>query len=239
MPRPEWDGDAMKLAIAFFPLAGAIVGGIVWAWQIVCRYFQVSAVLFAAIAVVLPILVTGGIHMDGYCDTSDALASWRGKERGLEILKDPHVGAFALIRFGVYLLVNFALLHELFSQNLDTGIGVLYFLSRCFAAWSAITMPGARKSGVLASFTEQLDRRAAGIIAASFTALGAAGWIWLTFPAGLAGLTLCLLVTLWYRAMTAKRFGGVTGDTTGYYLQILELALLAGLLIGGILAKWQ
>ena len=171
--------------------------------------------------------------MDGYCDTIDALASWQEKERRLEILKDPHVGAFALICFGMYFLVSFALLYELFLRGYDTGIGFLYVLSRCFASWSAMTMPNARKDGMLAAFTKKADRRAAGAILALLTALGAAGWIWFTFPYGLVGLRFVCRSCFWYHGMAEKCFGGVTGDTTGYYLQTIELTLVAGLLLGG------
>ena len=238
-PQAKWDDEAMKFAIAFLPLVGAVMGGMIWIWQTLCRYFKLSSVLFAAITVALPIWVTGGIHMDGYCDTLDALASWRDKERRLEILKDPKVGAFAVIRFGVYVLVSFALLYELAESGYDAGIGFTFILSRCFAAWSAITMAKAKKNGMLAAFTEKTDRKKAGITLALLTALGAVGWAYFTFPYGLFGIAFCLPVTLWYRGMAKKHFGGVTGDTTGYYLQTVELTLLAGLLIGGVVLTWR
>jgi adenosylcobinamide-GDP ribazoletransferase len=238
VPGVKWDDDAMKFAIAFLPLVGAVIGGAVWVWRFLCGCFGFGAVLFAAVATALPIFITGGIHMDGYCDTSDALASRREKERKLEILKDPHAGAFAVIRSGVYLLICFALLHELFLRGLDTGIAFLYVLSRCFAVWSAMTMPNARKGGMLAAFTERTDRHSAYISLGVLTALGVAGWLWFTFPQGLAGLALCLPLTAWYRAAARKHFGGATGDTTGFYLQNTELTLLAGLLAGGVALPW-
>lgn len=40
----------------------------------------------------LPLIVSGGIHLDGLVDTADALYSRRETEKKLEILKDPHVG---------------------------------------------------------------------------------------------------------------------------------------------------
>lgn len=238
MPQVKWDDDAMKLAIAFLPLVGAVVGGALWGWQILCRFLGISAVLFAAVAAALPILVTGGIHMDGYCDVSDAIASWSGRERRLEILKDPHVGAFALIRFTIYVLIVFALLYELYTRGYDGGIGFGYAVSRCLAVWSAMSMPNARGDGMLAAFTDNADRRAAGVIILILSGISAVCWVNFTYPYGIAGIVLCLPVTLWYRGMVMKRFGGVTGDTTGFYLQILEIFLLIGLLTGGIITEW-
>jgi len=236
MPRVKWDEDAMKLSIAFLPLVGVVIGCAVWVLQILCHVLGFSAIFFAALAVVIPIFITGGIHMDGYCDTSDALASWQGKERRLEILKDPRVGAFALIRFVVYILVCFALFYELYTRGMAAGMGWLYPISRCFAAWSAMTMPNARKDGMLAAFAGKTDHHKAAVTLALLSVLAMVGWI--GFASGLVGLVLCLPVTFWYRRMAMKYFGGVTGDTTGYYLQLLELTLIAGLLIGGVIAAW-
>ena len=56
-------------------------------------------------AAALPLLVTGGIHADGFCDTVDALSSHAEREKMLEILKDSHCGAFAVIFFGLWLVL--------------------------------------------------------------------------------------------------------------------------------------
>lgn len=236
MPKVKWDDDAMKLGIAFLPIVGIAIGGMVWLWQIFCLGFEIGAVLFAAVTAVLPILITGGIHMDGYCDTSDALASWQDKERRLEILKDPHTGAFAVIRFGVYLLMSFALLCELYGRGVfGVGIGFVYIISRCFASWSALYVPNARKSGMLAAFTKEVDRKKAVVILTALSLASIVGWLVFSFPQGIVGIVLCLPVTLWYNGMAKKYFGGATGDTTGFFLQTTELTLLAGLLIGSVL----
>jgi adenosylcobinamide-GDP ribazoletransferase len=234
MPRVALDDKAMRLSIAFLPLAGVLIGGAAWGWRILCRILGFSPVLFAAVAALLPVLITGGIHMDGYCDTVDALAAQKDKARALEILKDPHTGAFAAIWLGAYLLACFAALHELFLRGYDAGLGFAYILSRCFAAMNAIAMPNARKDGLLAAFTQKADCRAAAVILTLFAALGSAGLIWASTWRGLVGLAFCAVVTAWYRRLAKKRFGGATGDTTGYHLQITEQALLMGLLIGGV-----
>lgn len=237
-PRVKWDGEAMKISIAFLPWVGAVIGLAVWGWQLICRYFGVGQSLFAAGAAALPVFLTGGIHLDGYCDTSDALSSWQDKARRLEILKDPHVGAFAVIRVCLYLLLEFALLAELYARSLDTGFGWVFIISRCFAASGAMFFKKARADGMLSDFTRHTDRPLAGILLAFFSVASMAGLARSAFPQCLAGLALCVPVTLGYRKMAAKYFGGITGDTTGFFLQKIELTLLAGFLIGGVGAEW-
>ena len=81
--------------------------------------------LQAAVAVLIPVLVTGGIHLDGFLDTSDAL-SWQVTERRFEILKDPHTGAFVIIACCSYFLAAFGIWTE--AKSLDIGIlGIILF----------------------------------------------------------------------------------------------------------------
>ena len=51
---------------------------------------------------IIPILITGGFHIDGFMDTQDAINSYKPREKKLEILKDPHIGAFAVISLLAY-----------------------------------------------------------------------------------------------------------------------------------------
>ena len=79
------------------------------AWGHVANLLGVPATIVAAVLVALPVAVTGGIHLDGLCDTSDALASWAPRERKLEIMHDPRAGAFGVIGVVVYLILQFSL----------------------------------------------------------------------------------------------------------------------------------
>lgn len=234
MPQIKWGDDMDKPAIAFLPLVGAVIGGAVYAWSVLCSILKIGPVLFSAVAVVLPVLISGGIHLDGYCDTSDAAASWQSSERKLDIMKDPHIGAFALIRILTYLLLYFGIVHELCLRGCTEAMFFVYGLSRCLAVWNALTIPNARKEGMLYAFTSKADVYAVKFILTIFTAVFVAGMLLASLPAGVVAVILCIPVTIWYRIMVKKNFGGATGDTTGYYLQIAELALLIGILTGEI-----
>lgn len=75
-----------------------------------CRSEALWKSAFTAVLILIPVLITGGIHLDGLLDTADALSSYKTKEEKLEILKDSHAGAFAIIigicwfvlDFGIY-----------------------------------------------------------------------------------------------------------------------------------------
>ncbi len=113
MPRVAWERRNLELAPAFLPLVGAVIAGgeflLFWGGGLL----GLPAVVLALLAAALPILVTGGIHLDGFLDTKDALHSYKSREEKLEILKDSHVGAFAVIRLALYLLVFIAAAVEL------------------------------------------------------------------------------------------------------------------------------
>ena len=106
MPRVDWEKKALSWALCWFPLVGLAVGAVLWLWLALAGWLGFGAVFTAALALLLPIALSGGIHLDGFCDTCDALSSHQSRERKLEILKDSHTGAFAIICCGLYLLVR-------------------------------------------------------------------------------------------------------------------------------------
>ena len=90
--------------MCFFPLIGAIIGGLSWMWGYWGIRLVNSRTFYAVALLLIPVMVTGGIHLDGLLDTSDALHSYQSRERKLEILKDSHAGAFAILTAVVYFL---------------------------------------------------------------------------------------------------------------------------------------
>ena len=108
VPQAEWNERNMRYAFCFFPLVGALIGGIGYGLYYLFDFLAFPPLLVAACVTVLPVLVTGGIHLDGFCDTVDAVSSRQPRERKLEILKDSHAGAFAIIWCVVYFVAYFA-----------------------------------------------------------------------------------------------------------------------------------
>lgn len=223
MPQVDWDGKNMKYAICFFPLVGAVVGALLLAWVWLCGALALNPLLRGAGCAVLPLLVTGGIHMDGFCDTADALASHQSRERKLEILKDSHTGAFAVIFCGAYLLLSFGALTQPEGWRAWGIVALGFVLSRALSGLALANLRGARPSGMLQAFADASHRGAVTAAMAAYISLAAAGMLLLSPIAGGAALLAAALCLLYYRRMAYRQFGGITGDLAGFFLQLCEL----------------
>lgn len=135
-PQFEWNSRNMRYMMCALPLIGVVCGGGWWIWSAVCGYFPVPALLRGAVLCLIPVLVTGGIHLDGYADTCDALASHAEPAKKQEILKDPRCGAFAVIRLCSYFVAHLALCTalELTAQALWC-MSLAFLLERALSGW--------------------------------------------------------------------------------------------------------
>ena len=118
----------MKYCLLFLPVVGIVEGVFLIAFSMFLNKLNVNPILIAAVLTVLPILYTGGIHMDGFLDTMDALGSNQDKQKKLNILKDSNSGAFAIIGGLVYILLYFASLLT-FHKNIYIGCFVYAYQS--------------------------------------------------------------------------------------------------------------
>lgn len=237
VPLFPWTEKDMRYSLCMLPLVGLFIGAFLWLWHWLCGMLEIGGVLFAAVAAVLPLIVTGGIHMDGFCDTVDALSSRQSRERKLEILKDSHVGAFAVMGMAGYLLISFGLYTELIGTAGIPIICVGFVFSRALAVLSVLTLGNARGGGMLFAFTDLLARRASCIVTIVFLFLSGAGMLLLRWQTGALCLLLCGGWFFFYRRLVKKQFGGVTGDTTGFFSQITELLLLVGVVVSVLLER--
>lgn len=224
MPQITWTKENMKNTLCYFPLIGAVIGALLWLWYWLCGIAGFGVMLQAAVAVLIPVLVTGGIHLDGFLDTSDALSSWQTTERRLEILKDPHTGAFAIIACCSYFLAAFGIWTE--AKLLDIGIlGIGFILSRTLSGFGVCKFLCAKKSGLAATFAEAADRKRCTIVLIIEMILCMAAMIWLDPLRGAFACAAAVLVCLGCRHLSMQKFGGITGDTQGFFLQVCELVM--------------
>ena len=95
-PSKKWDDSKKTQMLAAYPFIGLIVGGIWLGIYKLCSVLHLG-LIGCALTAVLPWLLTGFMHLDGFMDCADAVLSFKDREKRIEILKDSHVGSFAVI----------------------------------------------------------------------------------------------------------------------------------------------
>lgn len=230
-PKVEWKEENRRYALGFFPLVGAVIGGLLMLWRLGCGKLGFGQLVFAAGAVFIPVLVTGGIHLDGFCDVCDARASYADREKRFEIMSDPHIGSFAAIKLCLYLIVQTALFSQVDSMRTAAVISCGYVLSRALSGLSALTFRSAKSTGTLQSFVRPAHRNITAAMTLFFAVSGAAAAVALSPVQGASAVAAALLVLIWHRHAAYRDFGGITGDLCGWFLQMCEIFMLAAIIL--------
>ena len=231
----KWDEEARPLMLLFLPFVGLEIG-VIWAvLAVIFSCFAVPQLISAAVLCLYPFFVTGFMHLDGFMDVTDAVKSWRDLERRREILKDSHVGAFAVIACGALMIMQFASSATVAGNLLDNQIELssaivclmlIPVVSRCCSGLALAVMPvmstsqysgnGQRAQAVVFIVMMVLS------MTAGFVLAGKYGFVILGCAAGYA-----LALVRAYRSLK-----GVNGDVAGYSLTIGELC---GLIVMALL----
>lgn len=241
MPNIQWTEENMSYVMCFFPWIGAVIGALTLSvFQLQSWLYEADIVFhpffFTAVLTLIPLFVTGGIHMDGFLDTKDALSSYQSKERRLEILKDPHAGAFAIISGMIYMLMYLGAYSSLSSESVLV-ISLSFMLSRTLSGISVITFPQARTHGMVADVSNNTSKRRTVCVLKFYLVGICAGLIFLGKIRGLAVCAVAEIVFLYYRKMSKEKFGGVTGDLAGYFLQLCELWMAVAAVVVDVILK--
>ena len=242
MPVFNWEEKDMKHVIAFLPLIGAVIGGIECALIRLIGAFDLPCMVSTLLLTMVPIFVTGGFHLDGFMDVQDAIKSYQSKEKKLEIMKDPHIGAFAVISLLSLSLVWVTALYFVnYKALLDRNFGILYLFTAIFAlvrsacGITCIKFHNAKKEGMLNMETGKAGK--GDLIFLVIEWLLCFAVMLLIKPLYAIVLAFILfLYSIYYKRQCENNFGGVTGDTSGYYIvtgECLLTVILAFLSIWG------
>lgn len=229
MPPVDWEDEKSKKYILwFFPFVGLVQGLILWGISTLLTWGGAGRMLYGAIMCAAPVIINGGIHMDGFLDTIDAMNAFADRKRRLEILKDSHCGAFAVIYAVVYLIMSAgiwgAMGHSVFPEVI-----LVFMMSRTLSAAGLVIMPPARGNGSAHSMVSACDRRNTRTALIIMFILECAVMCLMTPVSGLVCGGVSLFIFWHYTYVGMKYFGGVTGDIAGYFLQLCELSCLAAL----------
>lgn len=241
VPQVNWEKKTMRWALIFLPFVGVIISAISCAWFAFCRYFDANTVFYAVGATLIPLCISGGIHLDGLCDTCDALCSFGDREKRLAILKDPHVGAFGPMWISAFLIAECACFAQIFEHSRLFSIALIAFpIARAMGGRKVVASPCAKDSGLAHIFAENSDKRAVSValVVEIVLILVACGLSLYRMPHGLlAAKVLTVLLVVWYvfhERLSRRTFGGITGDLAGFCISISELLCLAVAAFGGL-----
>lgn len=225
-----------RRSTVFFPLVGLVIGAMIAGAGYGLGFilpFYVNAVL----VLVLWLLISGGLHLDGLMDTADGLLSHRSRERMLEIMKDSHVGAMGVMACVLYLLLKAVLLAALLAEG---GLERFFLLavipvwSRAYMVMAIAGWPYARSRGGLGSMYQEVRGQhafLAGLVAAGFTL---AAFVLMPGSQGITKVLVLLsgimLITYaagsWLASAISRKLGGLTGDVYGALNELTEFLLL-------------
>lgn len=224
VPQFAWEEEDMEYMMCFFPWIGGVIGLVFYGWLALCEKVQVGALCRACVAVAIPLIISGGFHVDGYMDTMDAFHSYQSREKKLEILKDSHIGAFAAIMLMLYYLIDLAALSEVVTGKAAFAVAAVFFLARCLSGIGVVTLKSAKKEGLLYTFASGAQKKGVrlalyvqftGCIALMVAVSGIYGIV-----AAVTGV-LCFFYFKW---KSYRELGGITGDTAGWYVTVCEAA---------------
>ena len=223
IPAPHvWDEKAKDKMLPFLPVVGLEIGFLwaVCAW--LCQRLQLPGLITGLILAAYPYIATGFLHLDGYMDVTDAIKSWRSLERRREILKDSHVGSFAVIGIVLLILAQFAVLA---SAPLDADFHILIFIPAVSRCCSALAVTGLKPMSTSQYADQKKPVSHLVVVSVMLCLFLAAGFLFcgkygFALVGCLAGYGLALLRA--YRSLE-----GMNGDIAGYALSIGELCAVA------------
>lgn len=222
MPEPR----EMGRSLLCYPLVGALFGLLLWLASYLLQ--GVAAPLHAAMLLALWVLLSGALHLDGLADSADAwLGGFGDRERTLTIMKDPRSGPIAVVTLVLVLLLKFCALLALIEQGHAVMLIILPLLGRAALLGLFLTTPYVRAGGLGQALADHLPRRAGWWVlgASALTCLLIAGM------KAIVALVVAFVGFVWLRHVMMRRLGGTTGDTAGALLELLEMAVLVGVVL--------
>lgn len=226
IPVPKtvsWNDGRMAL---YFPLVGILVGGLLCGFDFLCGHFAGREVR-AILDVLFLALISGGIHLDGLADAADGLLAHRPKEKTLEIMRDPRIGAMGALALIFCVLIKYAAIRGLADDSRWIWLMAAPAFARTAQVAGLVFVDYARKNGGIGDNLFQKNK----LRLLLFTPLPALLPFSLGALVGLEALLFFILVTGILFYFCRKKIGGMTGDTLGALSEIMEAGLFV---LGGI-----
>ncbi len=215
------DARGQGRLVLYYPLVGLLIGGLLWLGWLLLQ--PAAPPLQAALLLLLWVVISGALHLDGLADLADGWVGGQGqRERTLEIMKDPRSGPVAVATLVLLLLVKFAALSQLLGDDAGAMLLLAPVAGRVGLVAALRFLPYVRANGIGAVQAANLPHSSADRLLFAVVLVPVLFWGW--NGVWLSGcLVLCFMLL---REGLMRRLGGVTGDAAGAICELLEAAAL-------------
>ncbi len=211
------DAKSQGQSLLYYPLVGVLIGAalLLLAWLLNGQSNLIQAVL----VLILWVVLTGGLHLDGLADSADGWMGGLGDpQRTLAIMKDPCIGAIGSLTLILHLLLKYSALITLLAANHLLPVLVAPVVARVAAILLLAITPYVSAQGIASAMVDNMPKQGIYLLAVSAVFL----------LAGLNIVWLVVVATLFVLARRAMllRINGTTGDTAGALIELLEAGVL-------------
>jgi len=219
----------MGRSTVWFPVVGLIIGGILALLNWIFGLFLPAAVT-SGLTIVMLVIVTGAMHLDGFADTCDGLAGNKPAEERWKVMHDSRTGAFGVAGLILLLLVKFTLLNSIPQEYISPVLVIMPVISRWAMVYALAMYPYARNEGLGKAFKDGVTRTR--LVIASLITFGLsiflAWWAGLDYYyiVGFGILVIIGLLVITTSEYLKRKFAGLTGDTYGAINELAETSIL-------------
>ena len=221
MPSKQQNGQSLL----FYPVIGLGIGLVLY--TIALGLSALPSMLLSSLILVIWIWLTGGLHLDGLADTADAWVGGFGdKERTLKIMKDPACGPIGVLSLIIVCILKYSAIYVLLEKQYVQALILFPMLGRLVPLFLFLTTDYVREKGLGSSIANYIPKMISIIVAClSLSLFTYFSWL------GLGCIMISILILLYLRQQFIRRIDGITGDTVGASIELVEMAAILSFVV--------
>ncbi len=220
--QSEWNKKVAGQSQAYYAPVGLIIGAVLIFTASLLNYFSIDTLLISALIVLVWVVITGALHLDGLADTIDAwIGGMYDPDKTLSIMKDPNAGPMAVVALMLVLIIKIIAVATVVTKQVELLLFVP-MLSRLVVPFYFRSCAYLRDSGLGKPLSEHQNMALVLLISALSLGL----FLVVIGMTGFSIIVLLLAANFLLRWIILRRFGGITGDIAGFIIEMNELLCL-------------
>lgn len=204
----------------FLPVVGLFIGIVQWlVYYLLMKVLPVN--ITAVFVVIIPLVITGGLHVDGFGDTCDGFFSLKGdKDKIIEVMKDSRVGTYASIAIVFDILVRYAAVCAIIEMNLPLILIATPIIARFSVVFISFIGKNAKATGSGNIFIGNIDVKRIVITGVTTIILGT---LLIGFNNSDVLIVSALILSSLFNKFCESKITGLTGDSLGANNELVEI----------------